>query len=299
MIDNEKLGTYILEQESFLIKRVLSYAKITNYVKYTSTLEQAWKKSIVGLSLALVKSLNNNKVIPELNPDEDYQKDPLAAFGILEARLHRARGISFTMFLGLMKYYRQSYLDLIAESGWEKQFIEKISLYVNRFFDRVELGFCSEWNKNTYDDLLAELQAANRKITNEKNKYVTVFESISCPVIITDENNRIENMNHAAAELLLGETVPGSIYYASEFLKYVLELNLPWLKEELTRFLKTNEHETEYEKTVEIEGQYKHISVKMKRNLDVSGKFKGTVITFAELTIREQTEEIKMKRAVR
>ena len=40
----------------------------------------------------------------------------MAAFGILEARRHRSRGVTLIMFLGLMKYYRQSYIDLIMQA---------------------------------------------------------------------------------------------------------------------------------------------------------------------------------------
>lgn len=110
----------IQSNQTFLIRRTLEYAKMHNYTKYTSTLEEAWRTSINGLSEALISVLKSCESIPELNVDEDYANDPVGSFGILEAQLHRKRGVTLEMFLGLMKYYRQSYLDLIIETYRKK-----------------------------------------------------------------------------------------------------------------------------------------------------------------------------------
>ena len=56
-------------------------------------------------------------MVPELSPEEDYANDPATQFGVIEAQRHRGRGVNLSMFLGLMKYYRQSYVDLLTESG--------------------------------------------------------------------------------------------------------------------------------------------------------------------------------------
>ncbi|MGE4485760.1 MAG: hypothetical protein AB7C97_11685, partial [Oscillospiraceae bacterium] len=68
------------------------------------------------------------------------------------------------------------------------------------------------WAGLDKDRRLHDLQETNRKMTNEKNKYLTVFESIYDPIILMDNNNSIENINFRAAEVFTGEWVSGAKY---------------------------------------------------------------------------------------
>ena len=140
-------------------------------------------------------------------------KDPAASFGIIEAQRHRQRGVNLEMFLGLMKYYRETYKDLVRQSRLnakqETGYLNKIE----RYFDRVEIGFCKEWATLSEGEKLTELQNTNRLMTNEKNKYLTAFESLPNPVIILDRENRVDNMNLAATLLCRESSVPGAEYY--------------------------------------------------------------------------------------
>ena len=111
--DAASLHAIIAGNEAWLIDRILFYAKRQGYARYTSTLREAWRQSIAGLSAPLLAVLEKGLPDVELNPDEDFTGDPLACFGITEAHRHLKRGVNQAMFLGLMKYYRQSYLDLI------------------------------------------------------------------------------------------------------------------------------------------------------------------------------------------
>ena len=158
--------------EDWLIERILKYAKRYGYTKYTSTLEEAWRMSIAGLSASLLKGIRQYSGVPEFGPDEDFSGDPLADFGLIEARRHRERGINIAMFLGLMKYYRQSYVDLLDEKSAFKKKIKGYRVFLERCFDRIEIAFCQEWTCNKPDDLILELQKKNRMVTNEKNKYL-------------------------------------------------------------------------------------------------------------------------------
>ena len=54
--------------------------------------------SISGLSGSIAEGADRYDKVPELHPDEDYRKDPLAAFGILEAQRHRKRGVTIELF---------------------------------------------------------------------------------------------------------------------------------------------------------------------------------------------------------
>lgn len=283
----------IQSNQTFLIRRTLEYAKMHNYTKYTSTLEEAWRTSINGLSEALISVLKSCESIPELNVDEDYANDPIGSFGILEAQLHRKRGVTLEMFLGLMKYYRQSYLDLIIETYRKKNIdCDYFLLFINRFFDRVELAFSSEWINEKKEVLTLSLQNTNRMMTNEKNKYLTIFESIPTPSIILDSNNMIDNMNNAAKEFLKSAGIDGTSYYSNEKHEIYLVHVFPWLAEEFTAFINGNDIEVSIEKNLKmLELGTRNLVINFHRMLDVSEKYKGTVIIFTDLTYRKQIED--------
>lgn len=288
----EKLKGLISDSEEILTEKILKYAKERNYVKYTSTLKEAWRMSISGLSEALLKVIEKSSSIPEMGPDDDFTKGEAANFGILEAKKHRSRGITLGMYLGLMKYYHQVYTDLINESNFSQEEKEYFSQYVKRFFDHVELGFSIEWAELSEKQKLEELQKVNREITNEKNKYLTVFESIYDPIILVDKDNNIENINFKAAEVFLNAAVSGMKYYG----KINLDKELHWLNEELVKFIDLNKNEILEEKILETKTGPKTYMIKFKKMLDVSEKYRGTVIIFNDITeIKNIEKELKIQ----
>lgn len=280
----KNLKELILNHEDWLMQRVLQYARERNYIKYTSTLAEAWRISVANLSQAIVTAVETDPQPPELGPDDDYTQDPIASFGVQEAQKHRARGLTISMFMSLMKYYRQSYLDLIEQSGFGPKTRKHYRYFVERCFDHIELGFCTEWAAATENEQLEALQAANRSMTNEKNKYLTIFESLHDPAILLDQNNRVINMNHAAATLFTGTSIPGDIYYDQH---YTAE-TVPWLAEELAALAISEEPKFSCEKTFETPEGLRSFDVKLERMLDVSEKFSGTVVLLYDLTERKR-----------
>lgn len=283
-----ELIEWISSHEEWLMQRILDYAKAREYTRYTSTLVEAWRLSISGLSESLINGLKEYNDIPELNPDEDYSKDNIASFGILEAQRHRSRGITLSMFLGLMKYYRKSYIDLILESEFEDNDKNKYIGYIDRFFDRLEIGFSSEWSEITEKGIIEDLQLKNRIMTNEKNKYLTIFDSLNVPMFFLNDKNTIENLNHATSEYFDFYKTSGEKYY--EIIKK--EVELYFLKDEIKDFIHSKEEKTEFEKSIITKKGLCFFQVKMKRMLDVSGKFFGTVVILNDLTELKNTSEL-------
>jgi hypothetical protein len=114
--DQLMISSLLADSEDWMLERLFLYASRQSYTKYSSTLKEAWRLSIMGLNRAIT-SAAETEADWELTPDADYQRDPACAFGILEAQKHRARGVNLAMFLGLFKYYRQTYQDLLREKG--------------------------------------------------------------------------------------------------------------------------------------------------------------------------------------
>jgi len=301
----------ILEtNEDRLMERVLMYAKRQGYTAYTSTLKEAWRLSVSGLTASMTDGLARYADVPEMTPEEDLNEDPIARFGIIEAQRHKERGISLNMFLGLMKYYRQAYVDLIKRKVLHHKNQQACTLVVNRMFDRIEIGFCVEWAGERGNKTLEDLQTNNRRMTNEKNKYLTIFESIPNPVILLNRENEIDNLNFAAVTLFKENLSPGSQYYRiSKDRKTELEtfLNqgkdhvrpgysggiqlfelLPWLKEEVEEFHEKDLESKMFEKILLYHDQDMIFRVKLSRNLDISGKFQGTIIILEDITSLKQ-----------
>lgn len=283
----QKLYDLIAENENWLIKQILYYAKKHNYTKYTSTLEEAWRMSIVGLSSSILSALQNTQEVPELVVDHDYSGDPIASFGILEAKRHRKRGVHFKMFLGLMKYYRQSYLDLVSRSGFEKDYKERSNLFIERIFDRIEIGFSSEWLESVESKLVTELQNSNRLLTNEKNWYLTIFESLPIPVIFLNSTNSIENMNFAASQLLQSSKISGAYYYNEGD----RPIPFTWFDKEQQAFAESEEPEFVFERAIELKDEIRYFEITIARMLDVSEKFSGVVIILNDISDRKNMEK--------
>lgn len=282
------LEQIVAENEGWLAAQVLSYAKRSGYTRYTSTLEEAWRLSVAGLSTSLIRALHESEPTPELSPDTEFTADSVTSFGVEEARRHRMRGVTLGMFLGLMKYYRRSYQDLLRGSELDGEAKEQCTLFVDRFFDRVEVGFCAEWASVSDPRRFDELEEANRSMTNEKNRLLTLFESIPSPLILLGTDGRPDFMNHAAAELFAGPTTPGKVYYQQESpsLQAVVPL---WSK--LERFLRGREGEAHFEEGIDTPVGRRYYLVTLRRMLDISEKFCGTTVILTDITGRKIAED--------
>ena len=145
---------------------------------------------------------------------------------------------------------------------------------------------------------LTELQNANRLMTNEKNKYLTAFESLPEPVIILDRKNCVDNMNLAAALLCRESSVPGAEYYKNilvgeknSAVSETVTLLFPWLTEELEEFTRSDDRELHIEKQVNTTNGERSFTIRFSRMLDVSGKFQGSIINLEDITEQKNTEE--------
>lgn len=274
------LGPLIAGSESRLTQIALNHAAARGFNRYTPTMEEAWRMVIRGLSAAVLAALERGPEVPELDPDEPCGSDPATSFGVMEARRHRERGISLPMFLGLLKYLRQSYVDLARETGWPDTALQGAHRYLDRVFDRIEIGFVSEWGGLAADGRLTELQEANRRLVNEKNRYLTLFESLSSPALLLDESGAVALANHAAAALAGVGHLPGASYYSGvDFAG-----RLPWLPEIFAAFKASGEPKFSIARTIEADGGGRHFQVGLTRMLDISEKFAGTLVELTEVT---------------
>ena len=285
-----ELQIYVEQHEEWLMARILSYAKETGYARYTSTLLEAWRLSISGLSASLSKAIEQNGFDFELGPDEQYQSDPASQFGIVEAQKHQQRGVNIEMFLGFMKYYRQSYADLIELSSFSTEYKAKYQHTIKRFFDRIEIAFCGNLIAAENASAMRKMEDKNRELTNVKNQYLTIFESFSSPVFIVALDGHIENMNYAAAKIVIPNAKPGSHYYSdSQQCDQTFVDLFPWLADDYRAFVDSERTKQSNDRYNEKTRQY--FFVNFSKSLDVSGKFNSTIVTLEDISQRKLLEQ--------
>jgi PAS domain S-box-containing protein len=283
------LERIVLEGEDTLLDAILAYAFAAGYTKDTSTLKEAWRSSVEGLSGALCRHLASQD--PPHGIGTVPSTSASAAYGVEQARRHRARGVPLEDFLGLFKYYRQAYADLVDASASTEPHKAWSRRALTRFFDSVELGLIADWTRTGEQDQLRDLQTSNRLLSNEKNKYLTIFESLAPPVVLFAPGGRVETMNFAAAKLFLSSETAGSFHYGAQRMVQ----SIPWLEAEQNSFEAGPLPEEIFKKTLSLENDPRTFEVRMTRILDVSGKFSGTAAILLDITERTRTEELLEK----
>jgi two-component system NtrC family sensor kinase len=274
------LSELIAQNEDWLMARVCAFAVEHGYTRYISTLEEAWRISVRGLSFALLEAIGSPGGIPALGPDDDFRNDPLAAFGVAESRRHRERGIPLAMFLGLFKYYRKSFLDLVRAQGYEPQAERRYSGCIGRFFDRSEIAFCVEWSSVDETERVLELQKVNRGVVQEKTKYLAFFENYPHPVLLLDLCGATRDANLAARRLFDPGQAPGSVQYGSGG----IDPRLGFMSRELAAFSSATEPVVSFRKSVPIDGTARHFDVRLSRMGGFAGSDPGIVAVFSDTT---------------
>ncbi len=282
-----KLIELLHRQEIGLMERVLYYAREYQFTRYTSTLAEAWRLSVQGLTQTLSEFTILHPDIPQMKPSDHDLNSPSMRFCIEIVRSHRQRGIPIELFLGLFKYYRRAYKECLMESTLETETQEWCCSYLEGYFDQMEIMISSAWHDTTADEKIQALEAYSRNITNEKNKYLALFGSLPQPVFILDESNLINHMNDAAIHLYKSQSLPGDAYYHS----YHVGESLSWIQKELEQMHSENKQYMEFEKQFPNHQNQVWYECKLTRMQDVTHQFLGIMLVLNDITLRKHSEE--------
>lgn len=288
----DRIRTLIKQNENKIIEHLIEMAKKGEYTRYTSTRKADWLLSIREINSGIFKLLEDRGQPDYLHVDDCFDSDPAMAFGIKEAELHRSRGVTLAMFLGLTKYYRKAYLELIKFAGelndYEREKAERI---IDLYFDRFEIGFCRQWSNLSPDSRIIELEEVNRLLTNEKNKFHTIFNSMAEPVIVVDSERRIKEINKAAIKAF-------KLDYKNVINRTCYDIFQCKHKMSQCPLLQAMQEASSYENleiTATINGQCKRFLVSGSALDDFSGKFAGGVEVFIDVTEARENEQKLLK----
>lgn len=289
-------------KESWLMERILGYARESGYTRYSSTLLEAWRISIAGLTAAMASALEGHGGgLFDIGVDTDWQDDAAVRFAMVQARRHRQRGIPLGMFLGLFVYYRQTYRDLVNEFVPLEDDRARLDGILVALFDRMTIGFCTEWADVGVQASLAEMASTLRDMTNEKNRYLTFFESLSTPAIFIDPDGVIGNLNSAAASLLDSAPRAGKCYYSlgegaeSAWFRgrHVADV-FPWLQGVVSSAPASMDGTIKADVVQPLPFGERHFLAVLNRHPDVSGR-----VTGFSLILNDQTDIIRAQEHIK
>ncbi len=307
MNDMSALKQLIVSNEEWLLKRLFYYAIEHNYAEGSAALEEAWRNCVKGLSSAILEGIDNIYPDFEFGSEHNFREDPLCRFIVDTAKRHRERGVSQQLFHGLMVYYKEAWLDLVKYAKFQKEYEDECLHIISRMFDRFMIALCEEWAETGQGRQIEELQIQSRRIIVEKNRFLTIFESVPNPIFIIDDADRIVNFNYAAAMMINATESHGDQYYYSTPEASVKNNNqiigetvirfFPWLADELKDFIAANKPSVSLERKVYTKNGIQYFSIKLSRRVDVSKTFLGGIIIFEDITekklVLEQLQQAK------
>jgi diguanylate cyclase (GGDEF)-like protein/PAS domain S-box-containing protein len=283
----DDLKRLILASEDELLRRLLDYARSTGYAQHMPALEDAYRMAIASTSASMAQMLALAGGISDLRAIESTSDDPVASFGARWARRTRPEVPQLALFMGLLKYYRRSYKDVVTGGGMGAEPTAQALTFVDRYFDRLEIGCIAEWSSTTPDEDVLAIRESNLDLMATQNRYVAAFHEMPIPVFFLGADGHVESTNHAAAALF-GEEAGG------RFSVHALRdrrSRMPVLGEEIEAFGGGPDVETSFERELKTGKGTRYFQVRLRKLTDAGGGHAGIVVMLTDLTYRRHAED--------
>ncbi len=203
----EKVKRLITTSTDILTENIVRSGIKYGYITYTSNTRAAWRESVVGVSSGLVAlfSLDNiQELDPNLRVDLNDWDEEIIGYFRDRAIVHQKRAIELYMYTGLLKHYRDAYLDLIKSMDATAEEIEWLITVINGYFNRGEAVTCYEYQKlssNSNQELEA-IKQSHRDVLTHKNQLLSIIESIDLPLFGVDSHGFIRHANGLGHKIL-------------------------------------------------------------------------------------------------
>jgi PAS domain S-box-containing protein len=282
-----KLFLHALDTSNdYLLEQTYKYVDSSGYTRIVSSRETEWRKGIGGISYALSSTLHRGIQNDFISINTCYQKDELSSFIREEAFLHRARGVKLDMFLAVLKLMRRPFEDLAINLNCSADQSQSALNFVQTMFDRFELSCCAEWMSHDQNTTINSLQELNIHMTNEKNRYQLIFESMAEPSYVVDPQMRLVAVNRAFESFfgLDRREVFGHVcerFFNCGFCEYC------YLFDAMKRRTSFSNIET----VLKVKGRDKTVLISGSFVDDFSGTHSGGMAIFQDITDRKWAED--------
>ena len=126
----------------------------------------------------------------------------LTAFAVAQAGEHARRGVKLEAFLEVAKTIRRTFAGLTGRLVVDRDDALAANEHLHAFFDALELVVCREWGALVRLEGARSRDADARLLGWEKERYHTVFQCMPEPVLVTDDQGHVIDINTACATLL-------------------------------------------------------------------------------------------------
>ncbi len=221
-----RLRELLSSQEEWLLQRVLRYSGEETCIGDASSPGSSWLLGIRALSAALVNSSQNDPTVQFSVNGEDFSQDPIVSFFVTEARSRHEEGSEPGRCLAFIKCFRQAYIDLFMEHK-RKGDAEAFRRLVEAYFDRLEVGFFTQWDKMaqgqlvTIDELLSRAcrsrpvaeggasETPYRELFENMRSGVAIYKPVDdgADFILKDFNRAAERIEACSREEVIGKSV--------------------------------------------------------------------------------------------
>ncbi|MBM4398027.1 MAG: PAS domain S-box protein, partial [Deltaproteobacteria bacterium] len=286
-----RLADVLAERASRIVEDFVVRSRARGMAQLAAPSPEAWAEAATGLAEGIVaQARSRTRARPAvgagLPPQPPGTRDPVAGFAVSEARRHRARGVPLPLFVGMLKEMRDVFLDHVA-SALRPGDVEPALAAVRAAFDRCEVAACADWEAGAPDRRVAEMQAEAQAQSAEKARLGTIVDGLPVAVLMLEGGGDIRLLNRAAAAAFL----PESDAPAGAGARARPEDVLPELVEDVRAFEAGGEPEAGFEREVRTAAGPRWFQVRLRKTIDMSERFLGTVIILNDITARRATED--------
>jgi len=130
-----------------------------------------------------------------------------------------------------------------------------------------------------------KMQSSANSISDERNKYYSIFQDMRDPVLLLDCSGNIDHYNRAWKDVFENTATPGTRYDDED-----LKQTLPWLGKTMLANQENQDHERSFETWIETPQGGLPVQVNIKPIYNTKNRVSGTVITLKNISERKQEE---------
>lgn len=277
--------------EPFLSKWT-EHMRRAGYLRHTTAKKEDCDLSFQGVMGPLWAELRAGGEIGDFS-SLVQRRDGWAGEVLAMCRRHRFRGVTAEMFIGCFKTLVHSVEDLLREMDAPPGRTLAALNILRRYTDAMETLLVGDWTSLSQQEAFSELDAANRQLTLQKNKFENIFATTSDMVLVTDAEGLVEEANEAARPFLSGLSKKRSMVWEA------LGIEGTTLSEILDRFPPGIAHE------INVRGSFLEMRISSLASVSLASSnylFLLTDITghvcyraTLEERVRERTAELEQK----
>jgi DNA-binding CsgD family transcriptional regulator/PAS domain-containing protein len=202
----EALLRLVESHRDYFLERWAVRMDAAGYLQHTTAKRQDCLVALKEFLEPVLNDIERREVPAEfselLRRDSGWER-----FLIESSRRHRARGITFDMFLGCFKTFIYSLLDVIEAMDVEYARKVEARRLIRLYGDALEVLYIQDWTSLYPDFPETRLDDMNRLLTLEKCRFENILNATSDLMFVVDSTGVVVNVNAAVQAVMAGDAL--------------------------------------------------------------------------------------------